>query len=97
MERLPGYSADDIWNTDESGVFFKALSDTGLAKKKLKKCKGGKKSNEQLTVAFLCHQVNSTYVNLLLLERVNFRDAFENCLILLNRMVCCIFTITKPG
>ena len=29
MERLPeiiqGYSADDIWNIDESGLFFKAL------------------------------------------------------------------------
>ena len=32
MERLPaitqGYSADDIWNKDESGLFFKALADT---------------------------------------------------------------------
>ena len=37
MERLPeiiqGYSADDAWNMDESGFFFKALPDTGLAKK----------------------------------------------------------------
>ena len=37
MERLPeiikGYSADDIWNMDELGLFFKALPDTGLAKK----------------------------------------------------------------
>ena len=49
MERLPeiiqGYSADGIWNMDESGLFFKALPDTGLAKK-TKKCKGGKKSKE---------------------------------------------------
>ena len=45
------YSADDIWNMDESGVFFKALPDTGLAKK-IKKCKGSKKSKEQLTVTF---------------------------------------------
>ena len=37
MERLPeifqSYFADDIWNMDESGVFFKALPDIGLAKK----------------------------------------------------------------
>ena len=40
MEGLPeiiqGYSADDIWNVDESGLFFKALPDAGLAKKNLK-------------------------------------------------------------
>ena len=55
MERLPkiiqGYSADDIWNMDESGRFFKALPDTGLAKK-TKKRKAGKKSKARLTVAF---------------------------------------------
>ena len=55
MERLPeiirSYSAHDICNMDESGLFFKAFPDTGLAKK-TKKCKGGKKSKERLTVAF---------------------------------------------
>ena len=38
MERLPeiiqSYSADYIWNMDESGLFIKA--DTGFAKKPLK-------------------------------------------------------------
>ena len=52
MEQYPeiiqGYSADDIWNMDESGLFFEALLDTGLAKK-TKKCKGGKKSKERPT------------------------------------------------
>ena len=37
IERLPeiiqGPSADDTWNMDESGLFFKALPNTGLAKK----------------------------------------------------------------
>ena len=55
MERLPeiiqDYSADDIWNMDESRLFFKALPDSGLEKSP-KKCKGGKKSKERLTVAF---------------------------------------------
>ena len=49
MERLPeivqGYSADGIWNMDESGLFLKALPDTGSAKR-TKKCKDGKKSKE---------------------------------------------------
>ena len=100
MEGLPeiiqGYPADDIWNVDESGLFFKALPDAGLAKK-TKKCKGGKKSKERLTVAFFVSSSGFKYVNLLLLERIKFRDAFENCLILLNRMVCSIFTAKKHG
>ena len=33
-ETIQGYSADDIWNIDESGLFLKALPDTGLAKRK---------------------------------------------------------------
>ena len=37
IEQLPkiiqAYSADNIWNMDESGLFFKALPDTGLARK----------------------------------------------------------------
>ena len=51
MESLPeifqGYSADDIWNMDESGLFFKALPDTGLGNK-LKSVK----ANERNTVTF---------------------------------------------
>ena len=55
MEQFPeiiqGYSADGIWNMDESELFFKAPPDTGLVKK-TKKCNGGKKSKERLTAAF---------------------------------------------
>ena len=101
MERLPeiiqGCSADDIWNMYELGLFFKALSDTRLAKK-TKKCKRGKKLKERLALwHFLCPRLDSRWVNLLLLERVKFRDAFQNCLILLNRTVCSIFTEKKRG
>ena len=46
MEQLPeviqGFPADNIWNMDESGLFFKALPGTELAYK-TKKCKSGKK------------------------------------------------------
>ena len=58
MERLrklcKGYQLKDIWNVDESGYFFKALPSKGLAQKMLrwKKCKGGKKSKQRMTVAF---------------------------------------------
>ena len=55
MERLPeiiqGYSANDIPNMNESGLFFKALPDNGLAKK-LKSVKAVINRNSDLTVAF---------------------------------------------
>ncbi len=53
-ERLPeivaNYSADDIWNMDETGLFWKALPDSGFGSKG-KECKGGKKSKDRFTVA----------------------------------------------
>ena len=55
MERIKelckGYDQRDILNMDESGCFFKALPAKGLAQKG-KKTKGGKKSKQQITVAF---------------------------------------------
>ena len=53
-ERLPeivqGYSKDNIWNMDETGLFFRALPDRGFAQKS-QSCKGGKKSKQRVTVA----------------------------------------------
>ena len=97
MKQLPeviqGFSADNIWNMDESGLFFKALPGTELANK-TKKCKSGKKSKERRSVAFFVSSSDLRYLNLLLMERVKFRDAF---LILLNRMLCGIITAKKHG
>ena len=54
-ERLPeivqNYSKEDIWNMDESGVFWQALPDSGFGQKG-KQCHGGKKSKMRITVAF---------------------------------------------
>ena len=54
-ERVPeiieGYAEDDIWNMDETGVFWKTLPDRGFGLKG-KECIGGKKSKQQLTIAF---------------------------------------------
>ena len=56
MERLPsildGYSPEDVWNQDETGCFYRALPEKSLAEKK-KKCHGGKKAKERLTISFL--------------------------------------------
>ena len=55
-ERLPellrGFSREDIWNLDETGCFWKALPDRGFGQKG-KRCKGGKKSKQRVTVAFI--------------------------------------------
>ena len=48
---LAGYKAEDIWNEDETGCFYRALPEKTLAEKK-KECRGGKKSKERITVAF---------------------------------------------
>ena len=55
LERLKyliaGYKPEDIWNTDETGCFFRALSDKSLSEK-AKECRGGKKAKERLTISF---------------------------------------------
>ena len=55
MERLKfllrGYKPEDVWNTDETGCFYRALPDKSLAEVK-KGCRGGKKAKERLTICF---------------------------------------------
>ena len=52
-ERIPevieGYSAQNIWNMDETGCFWRALPDKGLGQKG-KLCKSDKKSKERMIV-----------------------------------------------
>ena len=54
-ERLPEivgkYSTDDIWNMDETGVFWQALPDSGFGQRG-KQCHGGKQSKRRITIAF---------------------------------------------
>lgn len=54
-ERLPsilsGYSLENVLNMDETGQFYRALSNRSLAEVS-KQCTGGKKSKERVTCAF---------------------------------------------
>ena len=56
MERLPelcpDYEPRNISNLDKVGLFFKALSEKGLAEK-IKKSKGGKKSKQGMHLCLL--------------------------------------------
>ena len=51
-EILRGYDKRDLFNSDETGCFWRALPDRGFAQKG-KQCKGGKKSKCRFTIAFL--------------------------------------------
>ena len=54
-ERLPQITKDfalrDIYNMDETGLFYRALPEKSLVLKG-SDCAGGKKSKERITVAF---------------------------------------------
>ena len=50
-EIVKGYAKEDIWNMDETGVFWQTLPDRSFGQKG-KNCYGGKKSKKRVTVAF---------------------------------------------
>lgn len=50
---MTSYKPVDIWNTDETGCFYRALPEKTLSDKK-KECRGGKKAKKYLTVSFIC-------------------------------------------
>ena len=52
------YAPEDVYNADETGLFFKALPDRSLVMAK-ETCKGGKRSKERFTV-LLCTNMTGT-------------------------------------
>jgi hypothetical protein len=57
-EVCEGYSDSDIFNADETGIFFRLTPDKTL-KFKAEKCAGGKLSKDNVTV-FVCANSNGT-------------------------------------
>ena len=55
MAKLPeivkGYEAQNIYNMDESGIFYRAMPRRTLTVKK-EACKGGKQAKERITASF---------------------------------------------
>ena len=45
---ISGNKPEDVWNTNETGCFYRALPDKSLTEVK-KGCRGGKKAKERLT------------------------------------------------
>ena len=52
-EIVQGVKPEDVYNCDETGLFFRAVSDKSLSLKG-DRCKGGKLSKERLTVMLAC-------------------------------------------
>ena len=50
-ELVRGYQPADVWNMDETGLFWKALPEKSLSERG-KRCRGGKKAKQRLTWAF---------------------------------------------
>ncbi|CAF5063826.1 unnamed protein product, partial [Rotaria magnacalcarata] len=55
---LDGFDENDVFNADETGLFYRATPDRSLVLSK-EECKGGKKSKERLTV-LLCSNLTGT-------------------------------------
>lgn len=50
-ELVRGYAPRDVWNLDETGLFWKALPENSLSQRG-KRCRGGKKSKQRFTWAY---------------------------------------------
>lgn len=55
---LDGFNSNDIFNADETGLFYRAAPNRSLVLSK-EECKGGKKSKERITV-LLCSNLTGT-------------------------------------
>ena len=79
-ERLPdivaGYGSEDIWNLDESGVFWQALPDKGFGQR-VRQCKGGKKSKQRITVAFTVNGAGKSEIKPIVIWKSNNPRCFK--------------------
>jgi hypothetical protein len=72
-----GYSDSDIFNADETGIFFRLTPDKTL-KFKAEKCAGEKLSKDQITV-FVCANSNGTEKRkLFVIGKSNSPRCFKN-------------------
>ncbi|XP_066253585.1 tigger transposable element-derived protein 6-like [Euwallacea similis] len=73
---IKDYSSKNIFNADETDLFFRALPDKTLTFKR-EKCTGGKLSKERLTILH-CVNMNGEKERLLVIGKSKNRRAFKN-------------------
>jgi hypothetical protein len=73
---IEGYAAEDIYNADETGLFFKCLPDKtyGFSNDK---CHGGNNSKDRLTVMVCCYMTDNDKVELLVIGKIQKSRCFE--------------------
>ena len=71
------YSPDNIFNADETGLFFKLLPEKTLEFKGID-CSGGKRSKERLTVMVCTNMSGSERVPLLVIRKAANPRCFKN-------------------
>jgi hypothetical protein len=74
---LQRYSADDVYNADESGLFYKCLPHQTLAYKR-EKCSGGKKSKKRITLLFCANMSGNDKRKLLFIGNAQRPRCFVN-------------------
>ena len=70
-------SFNRVWNMYETGCFFKALPEKGLAEKK-SQARGGKKSKTRLTIAFFVNAAGEKAIEPLVVWRSKKPRCFKN-------------------
>ncbi|CAM4833278.1 unnamed protein product [Rotaria magnacalcarata] len=68
---INGYSVDDIYNADETGLLFKAIPDRSLVLSK-EQCKDGKRSKERYTVLLCSNWSGSDKLKPLVIGKSSF-------------------------
>lgn len=71
-ELLGSYDAKDIFNMDETGLFFRALPNKTLMEKGIQ-CRGGKMAKERLTIALCCSATGEKFKPLAIWKSLNPR------------------------
>uniref|UniRef100_H3A4H9 HTH CENPB-type domain-containing protein n=1 Tax=Latimeria chalumnae TaxID=7897 RepID=H3A4H9_LATCH len=75
-ELIKNYLPEDIWNMDETGLFFRALPDKTLVVK-AEDCKRGKHSKEHLTVV-ICANIEGTFTKPWVIGKAQRPRCFRN-------------------
>ncbi|CAF1689440.1 unnamed protein product, partial [Adineta ricciae] len=74
---IEGFDKNDIFNADETGLFYRALPDRSLVLKK-EECKGGKKSKERLTILLCTNWSGTEKLKPLVIGRSQRPRCFKN-------------------
>ena len=81
VSRLPtileGFSPDDVFNMDKTGMFYKLLPDRTLCFRD-EKCHGGKRAKDRLTAAVCCNMTSTKKCPLFMIGKSQNPRCFKN-------------------